>query len=82
MVTAFVLITCPAKKSGSVVEELRKHSEIKEAAAVYGETDIVAKVQAPTMQELDRLVMEIIQGSPDVTSTRTLLAVEKLHWAR
>jgi DNA-binding Lrp family transcriptional regulator len=82
MVTAFVLITVPVKRSGPVVKALRKFSEIKEAAAVYGETDIVAKVQAASLPELDRLIMEKIQGSPEVKSTRTFVAVEKLHWER
>jgi len=82
MVTAFVLITVPAKRSGAVVEELRKHSEVKEAAAVYGETDVVVKVQASSLTELDKLIMEGIQSSPDIKSTRTFVAVEKLHWVR
>ncbi len=82
MVTAFVLITVPAKRSGAVVEELRKYTEVKEAAAVYGETDIIIKVQAPSVQDLDRLIMENIQSSTDVKSTRTYVVVEKLHWAK
>lgn len=82
MVTAFVLLTVPAKRSGAVVKALRKLPGVREAAAVYGETDIVAKVEAKTLPELDRLIMEKIQGSPEVKSTRTFVAVEKLHWAR
>ena len=82
MVTAFVLITVPAKRSSAVVEDLRKFAEVKEAAAVYGETDVIAKVQTPSLQDLDKLIMENIQGSADVKSTRTFVAVEKLHWAR
>jgi DNA-binding Lrp family transcriptional regulator len=78
MVTAFVLMTVPAKRSGAVVKALRKLPGVREAAAVYGETDIVAKVEAKTLPELDKL----IQGSPEVKSTRTFVAVEKLHWTR
>jgi len=82
MVAAFVLITVPAKRSGVVVKLLRKIPQVKEAAAVYGETDLVAKVEAKTLPELDRLIMEKIQGSQEVKSTRTFITVEKLHWTR
>jgi DNA-binding Lrp family transcriptional regulator len=82
MITAFVLITVPSKHSGDVVEALRKHPEVQEAAAVYGDTDIIVKVQAPSLIELDQVIMDGIQGSPDVKTTRTYLVVEKLHWKR
>jgi DNA-binding Lrp family transcriptional regulator len=81
MITAFV-ITVPSKHSGDVVEALRKHPEVQEAAAVYGDTDIIVKVQAPSLIELDQVIMDGIQGSPDVKTTRTYLVVEKLHWKR
>ncbi len=82
MVTAFALIEVPAKRSGAVVEYLGKYPEIKEAAAVYGDTDVVAKVQAASPEELDRLIMDVIQGNPDVQSTRTLVVIEKYHWTK
>jgi hypothetical protein len=46
MVTAYALIEVPAKRSEAVVQYLHKYPEIKEAAAVYGDIDVVAKVQA------------------------------------
>ncbi len=79
VVTAFALIEVPAKRSSAVVEYLSKHPEIKEAAAVYGETDVIAKVQTASPEELDRVIMDIIQGNPDVQSTRTLVVIEKYH---
>lgn len=82
MITAFVLITVPAKSSGGVVQELRKHSEIVEACAIYGETDVLAKVQTSSLPELDRLVMDVIQGNPEVKTTRTYVVIEALHWNR
>ena len=80
MITAFVLITVPSKRSAEVVEALRKHSEVKEAAAVYGDTDLILKLQAPSLVELDQVIMDGIQSNPDVKTTRTYLVVEKLHW--
>ncbi len=82
MVTAFALIEVPAKRSGAVVEYLSKYPEIKEAAAVYGDTDVVAKIQTASPDDLDRLIMDVIQGNPDVQSTRTLVVIEKFHWTK
>ncbi len=82
MITAFVLITVPPKRSGEVVEAIRKYPEVREAAAVYGDTDIIAKIQAPSLIELDQVIMDSIQGNLDVKTTRTYLVIEKLHWSR
>ncbi len=82
MITAFVLITVPSKRSAEVVESLRKHPEVQEAAAVYGDTDIIVKVQAQSLLEIDRAIMDGIQGDPEVKTTRTYLVIEKLHWTR
>lgn len=82
MITAFVLISVPPKRSVEVVEALRKYPEVKETAGVYGDTDIIAKIQAPSLIELDQVVMEGIQGHPDVRTTRTYVVIEKLHWHR
>lgn len=82
MITAYVLITVPAKHSGGVVEELQKYDAVKEAAAVYGETDVIAKIQAESLVEIDQLVMEKIQANSSVSVTRTFLAIKDLSWER
>lgn len=82
MVTAYALIEVPAKRSEAVVQYLHKYPEIKEAAAVYGDIDVVAKVQAASQDDLDRVIMDVIQGNPDVSATRTLVVIEKIHWTR
>ncbi len=82
MVTAFALIEVPAKRSEAVVQYLNKYPEIKEAAAVYGDIDVVAKIEAASQAELDRVIMDVIQSSSDVTATRTLVVIEKIHWTR
>jgi DNA-binding Lrp family transcriptional regulator len=74
-VTAFVLITVPAQKSGDVVRLLmEKYPEfVVEAAAVYGEADVIAKVEIPSVERLHDLVMTNIQNLPNVRVTRTFI---------
>jgi DNA-binding Lrp family transcriptional regulator len=83
-VTAFVLITVPANKSGDLVRILMEDlSEfITEAAAVYGEADVIAKVETPSVQKLHELVMGQIQNLPNVSVTRTFIIIPQLHQTR
>jgi len=79
---AYVLIKVPAKHADSVLEQLRQFPGIVEAAVVYGETDIIAKIAVPSQAELDDLVIRRIQGLPQVESTRTFIVVGGMHWQR
>lgn len=83
-ITAFVLITVPAQKSGDVVRLLmEKFSEfVVEAAAVYGEADVIAKVETPSVESLHDLVMNSIQNLPNVRVTRTFIVIPQLHEIR
>jgi len=73
---AYVLLQVCAGKAGSVVGWLRKLEGVEEAYAIYGEHDVIAKVEVPDSAGLDSLIVEAIQGSPDVVATTTLIAME------
>ncbi len=80
-VTAFVLITVPATQSGGVVAKLTSEYAdfVSEAAAVYGEADVIAKIEAASVDQLHDVVMEKIQGLPHVQVTRTFIIIPHLH---
>ena len=82
MITAFVLVTVSTKRVAEVIEALRKYPQVQEAAAVHGDTDIIVKVQADSLMEIDMVIMDNIQGNADVKTTRTYLVMEKLHWKK
>jgi len=84
VVSAFVLITVPANRSGDVVDRLiDEYSEfVVEAAAVYGEADVIAKVETPSVDQLHQLVMTKIQNLPGVQVTRTFIIIPQLHRIR
>jgi DNA-binding Lrp family transcriptional regulator len=79
---AWVLIKVPAKQIGGLVEELRSYPGVVEASAIYGETDVIAKVEVPDQDALDELVFHRIQGIEAVESTRTFIAVGTMQWQR
>ena len=81
-VIAYVLLTVPGKDVNNVMDQLRELPEVYEAATVYGECDIVAKVAAPSQEAFDRVVMGRIHAIPEVVSTRTYIIVPSMHWSR
>jgi DNA-binding Lrp family transcriptional regulator len=59
---------------------MENYSEyVTEAAAVYGEADVIAKVETPSVQKLHELVMDSIQNLPNVRVTRTFIIIPQLH---
>lgn len=79
---AYVLLRVPGKDAPQVMEDLRRFVGIVEAATVYGETDIIAKVVVESQRELDELVMDKLHSIPAVESTRTFIVIGTLHWSR
>ena len=79
---AYLIMKVPGKGVGRVMEALKGIDSIKEASTVYGESDIIAKVQVDNQEDLDSLVINRIHGIPDVESTRTFIVIRNLHWSR
>jgi DNA-binding Lrp family transcriptional regulator len=79
---AYVLLTVPAKHAGGVFELLQTMPGVVEAAVIYGETDIIAKVSVSSPEALDDLVINQLQGIPAVESTRTFIVVGSMSWQR
>lgn len=79
---AWVLIKVPAKQIGALIEELHTYPGIVEAAGIYGETDVIAKIEVADQDTLDDLVVRRIQSIDAVESTRTFIAIGAMHWVR
>ncbi len=79
---AYVLMTVPTKEIERVLDEVQAFDEIREASAVYGQSDIVLKVEVETQDLLDDLVMRRLHAVEGVESTRTFIGIGGLHWSR
>ncbi|MBI4199881.1 MAG: Lrp/AsnC ligand binding domain-containing protein [Chloroflexi bacterium] len=79
---AYIIMKVPGKQVDGVMGTLREFREIQEASTVYGESDIILKVQVKDQEALDALVMDRLHGIPPVESTRTFIVVKGLHWER
>lgn len=76
MPAAFVLINAEIGSEDEVLKELRKMGNVKEAYVVYGVYDIVAKVEAETMDKLKEVVTWKVRRLNKVRSTLTMIVVE------
>ncbi len=79
---AWILIKVPAKQIGTLVDQLRTFPGIVEASGIYGETDVIAKVDVPNPDALDDLVTNHIQNISVVESTRTFIGIGRTYWER
>jgi DNA-binding Lrp family transcriptional regulator len=76
MPLAFVLINAEIGSEDDVLQELRKLGNVKESYVVYGVYDIVAKVEADSMDKLKEIVTWKIRRLDRVRSTLTMIVVE------
>jgi DNA-binding Lrp family transcriptional regulator len=70
-VQAYVLIQTEVGKAATVAESIRAISGVAVAEDVTGPYDVIVKVEAPTMDELGRLVVAKIQSVSGITRTLT-----------
>ena len=79
---AYVLMEVPGKGSQKVLEFLKKIDGVTEAAATYGDSDIIAKIDVPDITDLDEIIVEKIEILAGVRSTHTLIVLQNTHWRR
>ena len=75
MPLAFVFINTEIGSEDEMLKQLRKMEEVREAFEVYGVYDIVAKVEANTMEKLKEIVTLKIRRLSKVLSTLTMVVI-------
>ena len=75
MVQAYILIQTEVGSASRVAEEIRQISGVTQADDVTGPYDVIARVEANTVDELGKLVIARIQDVPGITRTLTCTVV-------
>jgi DNA-binding Lrp family transcriptional regulator len=73
---AFVFVNVDAGSEAEVLKRLREVPEVKESYSVYGVYDIVAKVEADSMERLKEVITWKLRRLEKVRSTLTTIAIE------
>ena len=71
--TAFVLITTATGKESHVLQEMRKLPELSEVHQLFGQFDLIAKIESKDYDVLCDIVLDKIRTIEGVTSTKTLI---------
>ena len=76
MAVGFVLISTAPAKEHDVYSELSKVKEIVELHPLFGEYDLIAKVEADDFNRLGQIVADKIRSIPGVIDTKTLTGIK------
>lgn len=69
---AYVLINCEIGAEDHVLKEIKKMKYVTKVYTLYGVYDIIAKVEAGSMNELKEVVFNNVRKLDKVRSTTTL----------
>ncbi len=75
MVQAYILIQTEVGKAASVAKAIAAISGVTMAEDVTGPYDVIARVEASTVDDLGRLVIAKLQDVPGITRTLTCTVV-------
>ena len=76
MPMAYLLINADLGAEEQLIKELKGIENVKEVYVVYGVYDIVAKIQADTMEKVKETITWKIRRLEKVRSTLTMIVVE------
>ena len=76
MPLSYVMIIVELGSEEKVLEEVRKIPEVKECHRIYGVYDMIAKVEAESLDNVKQVVTLKIRRLPGVRSTLTTIVIE------
>ncbi|MEM4462460.1 MAG: Lrp/AsnC ligand binding domain-containing protein [Candidatus Bathyarchaeia archaeon] len=74
-IRAFVLITTSPGTSEDIVRS-RRIKGVKLANSVFGRYDAVVVIEADSLEELKKIIYEVIEQHPNVIRTETLISLQ------
>ena len=74
---AYILITVKSGSERDFLEEVSEFKEVVEANLVIGENDVVIKVKAEDISQLDKFLTDKLRVLPDVFLTTTMIITEQ-----
>jgi len=73
---AYIMIMTKPGTSEKVVEEIKRRVKgVLHADSVYGRFDAVVIIEAPTLEELNEIVYKVVEKSPNIVHTETLITL-------
>jgi len=76
METAYVFLNCEPGYEETIIKDLKRIDSISEVCGIYGEYDIIAKVENSERDELRKIIVWNIRKLEHVRSTLTLMKIQ------
>ncbi|HUV61044.1 MAG TPA: Lrp/AsnC ligand binding domain-containing protein [Thermoplasmata archaeon] len=73
LVVAYILITTATGKENSVIRQIRELPELTEAHQLFGQYDLIARMETGDYDKLCDVVLQKIRSIQGVTGSRTLI---------
>ena len=81
MITAFILIIMKSGDENKVIEKLKTDPRVKEVYKVYGEYDVIVKLEVEDVSGLDEFRDKVLRKIREVVMSETLIA-SSYGWKR
>jgi len=76
MIEAYVLLRVKPGMDRPVFQTVKKLKQVKALETVYGEYDLLMKIQVETMDDLDAFIFDAVRAIQGVERTTTLITIE------
>lgn len=73
MLTCFILIRVEANREDEVYDKLAKVKEIEGIREVFGEYDMIARIEAKNLKDMRSIIISRVRSVPGVLATTTLI---------
>ena len=75
---AYILLSTKLGTSLEVVKRLKEVKETVVADAIFGRYDAIVILEAPTLEEINKVVYKVIEKDPNVTRTETSIVLSPM----
>lgn len=75
MAVGFVLVSVVMGREREVYDALKEVEGVVDCHPLFGEYDIIAKIDTPTYDDVGKLVVEKVRKIAGVVDTRTLIRI-------
>ena len=76
MITCFILIRVEANREDEVYDKLVKVEQIEGIREVFGEYDLIARIEAKNLKEMRAIIISKVRSVSGVLATTTLITSE------
>lgn len=76
MINAYILIVVKSGSEEKVSKKLQNDKRVKDVSIVYGEYDLIAKVETESMEDLQKFIIKNIRNIKDVQRTSTMISIK------